>query len=893
MSPATVVQDAAVTTIYLAPEFVGQNSQIFLRSPAGDWLHTNLTFDGAIFQFTLPVELTSEPGLVLVSTEAGVDEFNPPLPLLIVDSTLPQLLSAEEFWAASVEVIRDETGGAREIRVFGSDFTNGMKVVLGSGKTPGFAMETTFIDDVTLEAKVPGPTLGDSSDLFVAVLAADRQTMSEGIPIEPLAGAAYADDEEGETRDPLAGFTPQDVELTSVNPVAPGLLVVRGVGLVEGGEVTFSVKDRDGQVRTATSTIEGVVPVSSSSTAARSGVATQEAGEVVEMQGSISVNLPQKNIPVAKLTGVNDSGRVVVTSALQQVPAQEEATIALGGSYPFGVYKLKNQPNSTARFIFLQCDVDETRYELVENAATTSIELRQGTNPHEQIRREVEPNVTSLLYVRGIGLTTSLDDTPVERGLAELRLTSDQSVTRRVRVQEASLGADRHVPAYPAQSDQRCLSPNRQRHYEVDCLINKFADRHHVPPQVVKAQVAQETQFDKNFRHEPSTIDLKNLSGDGTQTLVNGDRRINTEPFVFYRIPGSYLAAGSRPVPVTIRHDQPLQLPQGVKRHQGFTEGPLGPGESVPSPLERRSTIRNAVLRRGDGTAIRLIHVHCDSIFRRLHYQNPDPGVAPADLAANQFCVNYDTGALTLGTSLAPGDTVSLSYYPLNPTIQVIPGRGLRITGQIMTPKGSLTTQEILADRELVRLWPIGGNVVRFRETDSMAQHFQRNVGNDLSGLPQPEISSGFSRAGFLSGTDSDKIHELKVAGSAPTKVRDPKLWHATAQFWASSSYGPMQVTLPLWVGRDDTPELDEEFAEVYPLSGAGARNLVDLLWDYPKALELGVVFDKHLYRARNVTNPNSVTVGAAWAESLYRYNGRRAYGREVLILSNDNYEPR
>jgi hypothetical protein len=190
----------------------------------------------------------------------------------------------------------------------------------------------------------------------------------------------------------------------------------------------------------------------------------------------------------------------------------------------------------------------------------------------------------------------------------------------------------------------------------------------------------------------------------------------------------------------------------------------------------------------------------------------PPPSVPP--LIANGFTVDYDSGIVTLARPLAPGQTLTVRFWASDMTTNSINTTAPRPNQNPPDPA--------LSECDGLQNQPTGPGYVGFWLSQAPNLNHASNLQShglhpdqDLK-FPAPVNGKFASLYDFhsaniapsqypdgrhLSATESDRQLEFKTPalGQPPTALLDPKYKFATAQPYASSSYGILQLTAGAW----------------------------------------------------------------------------------------------
>jgi len=275
-----------------------------------------------------------------------------------------------------------------------------------------------------------------------------------------------------------------------------------------------------------------------------------------------------------------------------------------------------------------------------------------------------------------------------------------------------------------------------------------------------------------------------------------------------------------------------------------------------------------------------------------------EPVPTPA-LQANEFNVDYDAGTLTLGTALVKGQSLRVTlFWTLRNAARPVPA-------------GRFIAAGTAPDLNSGAIKQLSSLVYDTAHQQSLFDFFKANITKSPSG-------------GFLSGTTSDKQIEFKVGsnGVMPTEPYDPKYKFATAQPYASASYGVLQLTLLAWGSKTTGPVLDSLFNVRFE-NGQNFRSIFDLLVQkdakgntsdqngvdlaLKQGLDLGAAYSESIFIEAqkagrllcNATSCNEANWEKQWARIFNAYNSADGFyklggdGLNVLVHNGNGYVPK
>jgi hypothetical protein len=716
-----------------------------------------------------------------------------------------------------------------------------MKLVLGRDGSAGLILPTTFISDTDLEGELPPRYVGRAADLLVAVLAVDGRSLSTALPLQSTVADVV---------DPATQFAEGEVGVTSIQG---GIywndgeqeLEIEGVGLQAGMEVVFTVHRGD-ERKTYTAPLR---------------------------PGSFKATVPQA-LSEYPTFGLRFEGSAPGLPSFASAPAffvpQEPFLVPFGGQAKFVVkkdtlaerlYILRARPlgqglvRPSANNLVLR----RLTFEPQVSFAVTENPLDSRGAPTVQVEKERFDPDPDAFYLRGLHLTKD-PDTGLKYGPVTIRATKGAlSTAMKVEVVERPLG------------------PRNIKH---DSDIVKVANRYGVPPHFLKSQVEHESSFrDKSFRYEPWTIDLKHLTGDGTirdgggnravygDALHNPSRRwIEQYPFDKYAIGGTVHAAPATTTPMSFSVaacQPPTPTPPcatATDTEFQFAPGPVYSREQMPVQ-SRRSRVHASTS--GGSRTLNAEPIPEGTRWSRARGMYTFVGPpSPSD-----WSVDYQVGRIRLYQPLAPGETLTVTHEPVATPPLAAGGFG--------SPDAA--TFDLRKVSEVVKL--------AYNPGESVAAWFTSNL-NRQAALGR--------LAGNFFGTDSERYTEFEAPTNDPI---DTRLHSATAQYYASSSYGPLQLTLLPWLEEPKKTAFDQvlkvEDVSLYRLASDW-----DQAWD--KGLSLGAVFHRTQLRQLGLscTSCDTEAWERMWAQVFAGYNRQGpkyrvgADSKSEIIREAEKYEP-
>ncbi|HKY22792.1 MAG TPA: Ig-like domain-containing protein [Vicinamibacterales bacterium] len=839
LEPSLAVRGSAPRLVTARGSNLAGISTIHVRGLDGEWLPIDtLSRSANEITFNLTPEVLSRDGFVQVSAAQDVTTA---LAFLVHLPGFPPPGSASTFSLQSASPVEVDVR-SETLHLTGENFVEGLKVVLGRGAQTGVVLATTFLSDTDIEAELPTQFIGQADDLFVSVLSADGQSMAQPIGVRATAPGPI---------DLASQFEENEVGVAGVKGQVfwngdEQELEIEGANLQVGMEVVFTAHRGD-EVRTATALLR---PRSFKVTVPRA--LTDYPTFSFQFEGTTPGQTPFTSPP-----------SFVVPQEPFEVPFGGQAKVVVQrDTLASKLYLLQDRP--LGRGLARPTAGSILRRRLIPDRVATLSVIENPIDargiPTVQVEveaREPDPNA---FYLRGLRLSRD-PDTGIRSGPVTVKAVSGpHSATIRVGVVERALG---------------------QTNGGRDSDIVKVANRYGVPPQFLKAQVEHESSFrSRSFRYEPWTVDLMHLSGDssirdrnGNSQVFNGSARwLQLYPFDKYMIGGQVHSAPRPITPLSFSRVAcvPLAEPPSCAAstqtvfavHPGSLYGRSG----LPSQ-SRASRVRAVIT----GSDRRLT---AEPTFEGMRWSRSMGTYAGRDgsLGPSDWTVDYVNGVVRLYQALAPGETLTVSYEP-------VATAGI-VTGTFGNPAP-----------EVFDLERVNGVVnLSYARGEPIGTWFQRNL--------DQQIARGRPRGNFF-GNASESLTEFDEATKLPV---DTRLHMATAQFYAASSYGPLQLTLLPWTDSGKKEAFDTvlrvEDVPLYQLASGWEQ-----AWD--RGLSLGAAF--HRTMATNLLgsgqiqlcNPcNAAKWEQYWARIFSEYNSRgpnyRIDGgmRSAVIRSGRQYEP-
>jgi len=731
-------------------------TQVYVRTSSTQWIaltaFPNSQASPPTLATTIPAGLLVNPDFLQISP--APDE-SLSIIFLVKDSSLPQLGTNTALSPLSVSP-EDLFQAGGLITVSANGLTAGTNVVIGRRNVPAFTLPTTTLNETMLQAALPPNFVGSGSDLFVAILSADGQSLSSPLPIS----STFQSPNISEI------FNSGDVAVTDVkgNLVWNGgdqTLELDGFGLAAGMTVSFNAHRGD-KVTTFASVTE-----TDSLLASNLGMPPDPAqASLPSKKAKVKAPKGLTDYPnfsfVAKLNGLILGGKPIASLPDYFVP-QEPYEIGLGAQARFKVTTL----NNVALFIFKVRNPNAGQFrpspatgKLKIGDLSTSAPASPTLGNNDGIdfntnrsftyaQAEHEPSNTDIhsFYIRGLKLSTN-PDTGTKHGPVQISV--------------GAASADLLIVKRP-------LGITPKNVEDIDDVVLNVANRFGVPPHMLKAQVDIESRFDKRtYRYEPLTLDLKNLTGDSSVTTPG--ERIAASPYPNYVIGGGPRLDGTGVLSQTCTFTTDPNVTStacptvSVKPDQTlFSLGvEIMARQLLPANAGGRSPrLTFAVSGTSQPRAINQ-EVREQPIWTR----SGGPQAVAMPSGPNQYSVvDYTQGTFRLGASLGPDGVLVVSYDAM-----------------ATAPLAATTNSFTNFDLNTLHRFP--KDIQYNKGGISIAQFFLDNLANHPGG-------------GFFAN-DSENALEFfyDTSQKKPTTPLDTRLSHATAQFFAAGSYGPIQVSL-------------------------------------------------------------------------------------------------
>lgn len=862
--------------------------------------------------FVLPAAASAQPGFLIISDgSAGATTAA----IAVVDQTLPALGTAPNISISDV-LSSATASGIPTIDIEGSPLVSGMQVVFVRDNVPVVSVPAQF--DSILGLSISQPTWFETVDndrLSVAVLTSDLQELSNAVSTPAFTTSApeptFPIDNPQPDNSALS-FAPGDVEITGgfrniINPntsvlaqaSALSTITLRGVGLQQGMPVTLEA-DRGDQILTDTASLGSLNTISSESQVSFDPSDGPFNPHPDLDEGSVALTPKIKlSLPTIQIVALRSDGQVAGVSTGSNLNVAPLA-IPFGGRVIVAAYQDKSNP-----FKIYALTPDEARQGVNQGAltimpqATITINTSDGGNPLAQVETEAGDPQGSV-RIRGLSMTQFPAGLPQDRiNRPSGKVLVNGLFVRSLNVYYVNLGAT-------------------YAWHDVD--IARAANNHQIPPQYLKSQVLQESaKFQGNFRYEQSTIDFNQLTGDRSP-------QITQRPYCLYALPGQYLSSNQSP-----SNAMSFAYNQQAAGQTTFTIGQIKRRAGTHFTTWADPKTSFAAVQGNPSALLSYITENDPAVAAQINAVDPKTGAVTSQkltlvrdgptwvkygtkgqgyghglvrqVPANnqpsptQFTVNYDTGLVTIGRQLNPGETLVVSGFQSLPgtgTTKVSPLGGQGATcgsfafGLQVGPNATVPPPD-LNDPTIVK----AQFNLHFIQGENLYQFFNDNIAQRPSG-------------DFLSGTVSDRNVEFKASGSTPastpTTMLDPKYQYATAQPYASASYGALQLTLLAWTNGATGRTLGQLFNiqsaqsplrsifELLHFVDAQGHTMDSNLEDYgvKNSLELGAAYSQSfqsvggLSKGSCVATCNQNSWQQNWSSVFVRYNDDSSLARQT-----------
>jgi hypothetical protein len=880
VSPKYVLVGSGETEIQVLGAALDGVRDVQVRDHAGQWhsFGTSERTPGSL-KFRMPASVLTEPGFLQIAPRMNAGDSV----AFLVAGDLAGFGTAEQILLADADP-PDIGGGSPTITVAGDGFEQGMAVILGRGAVPGIVLPTSFVSASEVVADLPPGPIGKASDLVVAVTTRDRQQTSAAIPVASdgfdalasLAERIQASQEEGEPIEPQVTRVIADLRWNE----GEQKIRMEGFGIGAGMQVQFETNSG-----TFTSTTQLATETSS-----------------IPQQLLLTAQVPEVVVayPLFSFSGVGVSsgGQGILQSPRKSLGLLPVVQVPFGGRRKLVAF---TDHEDKHLYLLAQSDEgilirpigDDPRGVLLPLPANATVRL--SLNPTKAsgltvVQREIVTEDPGGFYVRGTGLSEISPPARMSVEWFDLKEEFDIAVLRR------ALGSE--LP-------------------EHDEEIIEVADEEGVPPHLLKAQAIQETgSYKNNIRYEPLTRDYKLYTGDfeaevffdppGPQT---SQRRIKGDLFKLYAVKGTMLAAPT-PNPdcpqfrntavddglgPTFNVGVPMMRGHGLPAPKPRVNGTYGP--AMVDPRVRATIVPNVAaldtdtcqISLPDGEeAIELRLVTNYPVWRKFgRHASDDPnmatfpkGVIEAEHALEggdtqtDFSVDFEDGTITLGRKVRKGETLVVTYNPVDASNMETIDEGGTFTMDF-NDKSKL--------KEEIKL--------KFSPPETLFDWFKNNLRAPGNNKPY---------GNWLTGTKSEKRLEFTVQAGTdkPDVPLDPRFKAMTAQPYLSSSYGTLQMLLDSWLDPRFGQALTDEFDP-----SATTTPIFNLLNDWRLGLKLGAIRHQNRYnRARTedvFCNPCTKDEWLKlWNTIFTEFNpdGAGYSGTPLVTIidtGNQHYEPR
>jgi hypothetical protein len=375
-----------------------------------------------------------------------------------------------------------------------------------------------------------------------------------------------------------------------------------------------------------------------------------------------------------------------------------------------------------------------------------------------------------------------------------------------------------------------------------DFEIQTVASRYGIPPQYLKRQVQGESNFrDKSYRYEPLTIDLRNLTGDGsirdkhgvrTVYSPSGARWIRTYPYDKYAIGTPILNGATTTTP-------PLAFNTAGQTTFSLGGSPVFSRKRMPFQSSS-SDVRASIT--GSSRILNAEPTYPGTLWSRGG--QPQLVSPPATTDTRHWKVDFNRGEVALYKPLVAGETLTVTFEPI-------------------TYDGAAVGNGSFSDPSA--------------QTDEKAKLFDLNQVTPqipalpLSYVPGETIAGWLQRGlvahpggGFLA-TDSERALHFD---NATKQAIDTRLGAVNAQFYAAASYGPLQVTLDAWT----QPQKRLAFDQILKVEDVP---IYKIAIDWEAGLALGAEYHKQTIETLKIScSPcNQEAWEKFWSKVFHEYN--------------------
>ncbi|MBN1568562.1 MAG: hypothetical protein JXA73_12010 [Acidobacteria bacterium] len=804
LSPSKIHQGSNDTAVIIFGTFAEPPTQIFVRGLDSIWLGIPVTeAANNTAQFTIPASMLSQAGFLEVGFVGGdYDEHS--MPLLIFDSALPLLGTLTSVLLERIDVQEQEMLRPETITLTGDGFIEGMRIVLGRGDTPGVILPTEVLDETFLRAQIPIPFAANADDIFAAVLSDDGMSLSTQIhfprpnlvrPVEPGdAGDSDfvitsidpgVDPKEAESvtryRKEELGITSskgklkQTLKYESAQQNIPQKLVFQG-NILQGTKVVFRRTNdpTDVNYEAELQNFSAIATLGNAESETDLGKALQ----LIRAEAMIPEFITHRFEYYFKFLSENSKSNNKLSKP------QYEPEIPFGGTLEFKVYKGTKEKDYA---ILTEKEADKTEYKEYEEASEVAISISDaGKNTYDfplvQIERE-RVNNKARTYVRGTALSLRPGDTNGTKRKATLKaVVNNKEYTQSVVVMSRKLG-------------------NVDNDY--DNAINLAADRWSIPPQILKSQALHESAFYKsNYRYEFTSLNLKELSGDGNipSAYYDGVEKNKMSPWNLYMLGDTVLASYrpnskdmndakiSEPFPFDAANPTRKEFKLGqnsanplnymIKRTVGKVLDELqNDPRKEAQPFVKTCIVSIAQEKCGSGPFLKL--VRGETTWQKAGTMEGAPNDRVAQgisaLNADEFSVDYSDAIVKIGMPLQQNQKLIVEHWPVG--YQVADNRGIQTVLTIAT--GDFAKEGVRPD--------LNSSMIRTQ------QKLDYNPGEKLFDWLKANRAK---RKAFLTTWAAYDTHVEFRDGPNGLEPRDPRYRVITAQPYASSSYGFLQLTL-------------------------------------------------------------------------------------------------
>jgi hypothetical protein len=785
ITPGWALRGDPAQTLQISGQNLSAVTQVFVAGVGGEWAsyETTSSTDTTV-QFRLPASMLFQEGFLRVSPFAGDQTAS--VTFLVADPTIPPTGTASGIILTSAEPEELEPGGP--VTISGSGFVDGMAVVLGRNNR-GVALSTTTISSGLIQAQLPEGYLGRANDLYVAVLASDGAELSATLPVESVMTEQAVQYgrfvPEGETI--VTGVSGSVVWNGGPNQ----RIILEGVGLQPGMQVEITAGNR---TYFATTTAEESFAASALASEGTTRVSFQLEEEVSRWPSYIVSLLPEglrelftgppRRVDPVPPVFIRLGARVKLEafymdgddSNLYIVPRPDPAgghPTCEGQSFEPAL-DLAFYPWSRGKRL-TKIDITQANFSVVQRTMENPFPPFTGRRPIPLLQREgnrCDPEQEEAFYLRALRWMEDDEKAWITAGAQDPR--SQNPLRGRLDV----------VVLIPSLGD-----PGGGSELEADII--KVAGETGFPPQILKSQVEQESEFNPfKYRYEAISIDFGRIGGDGAAARAN---RANEIYYRRHMIPGSAILSERGDVQCKIFAYPGTNVPANESQGCDVVHSEAIELENQDVPILTReghppSTATGPTAVRtelppdeiGPPWVLDLDRIDPPIWSRHAIPQPRARHHEPLDV--NEFIFDPTDNSVTLGRPLVTNSWVKIHYR-------------------------TVRTEEIVAGGELgecpqahpLDIASLTGHAhpesLNFQPGDRIGSYLERNKNT-------PNLTGGLW---LVPGTGEEYVEFVMNSGTrATTGVMDSRIAKATAQFLAAGSFGLLQMTLQEWFWGDE-----------------------------------------------------------------------------------------